>query len=84
MHVERVCAQCLQWQVDPETGKRTKAVFACSWPEQPLELIDFDNIDERQVQNKLQEQLSNLWVDYIFEENEVKRVKSAFLSLFHP
>jgi len=60
-----VCAQCLQWQIDPETGQRTKAVFACSWPDQPLELIDFDNIDERQVQNRLQEHLSNLWVDYI-------------------
>lgn len=65
-----VCAQCLQWQIDPETGKRTKAVFACSWPEQPLELIDFDNIDERQIQNRLQEQLSSLWVDYLFETSE--------------
>lgn len=64
-----VCAQCLQWQVDPETGKRTKAVFACSWPDQPLELIDFDNIDERQIQNRLQEQLSSLWVDYLFAQH---------------
>jgi hypothetical protein len=69
-----VCAQCLQWQIDPETGARTKAVFACSWPDQPLEIIDFDNIDERQVQNRLQEQLSNLWVDYLFEHYEIERV----------
>lgn len=69
-----VCAQCLQWQIDPETGKRTKAVFACSWPDQPLELIDFDNIDERQIQNRLQEQLSKLWVDYLFEKYQVHRV----------
>jgi NAD(P)H-flavin reductase len=69
-----VCAQCLQWQIDPETKLRTKAVFACSWPDQPLELIDFDNIDERQIQNKLQERLSNLWVDYLFENYEVARV----------
>lgn len=69
-----VCAQCLQWQIDPETGKRTKAVFACSWPEQPLELIDFDNIDERQIQNKLQEKISSLWVDYLFEQYAVQRV----------
>jgi NADPH-dependent glutamate synthase beta subunit-like oxidoreductase/NAD(P)H-flavin reductase len=64
-----VCAQCLQWQIDPETGKRTKAVFACSWPDQPLELIDFDNIEERQIQNRLQEHLSHLWVDYLFEHH---------------
>ncbi|MHB1946772.1 MAG: FAD-dependent oxidoreductase [Gammaproteobacteria bacterium] len=69
-----VCAQCLQWQVDPETGKRTKAVFACSWPEQPLELIDFDNIDERQVQNRLQEQMSSMWVDYLFERYNISRI----------
>ncbi len=69
-----VCAQCLQWQIDPETGQRTKAVFACSWPEQPLELIDFDNVDDRQVQNKLQEQLSHLWVDYLFEKHDIERI----------
>jgi NAD(P)H-flavin reductase len=63
-----VCAQCLQWQIDPETGKRTKAVFACSWQDQPLELIDFDNVDERQVQNRLQEKLSLLWVDHLLNQ----------------
>jgi NADPH-dependent glutamate synthase beta subunit-like oxidoreductase/NAD(P)H-flavin reductase len=62
-----VCAQCLQWQIDPETGLRTKAVFACSWPEQPLELIDFDNLDERRSQNMLQEKLNDLWVDYLLQ-----------------
>lgn len=60
-----VCAQCLQWQIDPETGKRTKAVFACSWQHQPLELIDFDNVHERQVQNRLQEKLNQLYVNSI-------------------
>jgi NADPH-dependent glutamate synthase beta subunit-like oxidoreductase/NAD(P)H-flavin reductase len=60
-----VCAQCLQWQVDPETGERKKAVFACSWQDQPLELIDYDNITERLRQNKLQEHMSNLWLDHI-------------------
>lgn len=69
-----VCAQCLQWQIDPETGLRTKAVFACSWPEQPLELIDFDNLDERHIQNRLQEQISLQWVDYLFKEYPIKRI----------
>lgn len=69
-----VCAQCLQWQIDPETGKRTKAVFACSWPEQPLELIDFENVDERQIQNRLQEQLSSMWVDYLFDEYHIQKI----------
>jgi len=60
-----VCAQCLQWQIDPETGNRTKAVFACSWPEQPLELIDIDNIDERQIQNFLSEKLNSFWLKHL-------------------
>ncbi len=69
-----VCAQCLQWQIDPETGKRTKAVFACSWQDQPLELIDFDNLDERQIQNRLQEKLSQLWVGYLFEKYKIAKI----------
>jgi len=69
-----VCAQCLQWQIDPETGQRTKAVFACSWPDQPLELIDFNNLEERQTQNHLQEKLSTLWVDYLFQNYSIPRI----------
>jgi len=68
-----VCAQCLQWQIDPETGKRTKAVFACSWPDQPLELIDLHNIDERQSQNRLQEKLGRIWLNYLLEESQKSR-----------
>ncbi len=69
-----VCAQCLQWQIDPETGRRTKAVFACSWPDQPLELIDFDNLHERQTQNRLQETISRLWVEYLFKNYDIPRI----------
>jgi len=69
-----VCAQCLQWQVDPETGLRTKAVFACSWPDQPLEIIDIEHIDARLQQNRLHEYITNLWVDYLFEHFPIARV----------
>lgn len=69
-----VCAQCLQWQIDPATGQRTKAVFACSWQDQPLDLVDVPNLDERLAQNRLQETLSNLWLDYLLVEGEVERV----------
>lgn len=69
-----VCAQCLQWQVDPETGLRTKAVFACSWPDQPLEIIDIEHIDARLVQNRLHEHLTRLWVEYLFEKFPVEKV----------
>jgi NADPH-dependent glutamate synthase beta subunit-like oxidoreductase/NAD(P)H-flavin reductase len=60
-----VCAQCLQWQIDPASGQRTKAVFACSWQDQPLDIVDLDNLDERLSQNRLQEHLSDLWLEHV-------------------
>lgn len=69
-----VCAQCLQWQIDPKTGQRTKAVYACSWQHQPMELIDIKNIEERLSQNRTQEILSDLWLDYLFATENIKRV----------
>ncbi len=60
-----VCAQCLQWQKDPLTGARTKAVYACSWQHQPMDMMDVGNLEERLSQNHLQEVLSGLWLDYL-------------------
>lgn len=48
-----VCAQCLQWQLDPATGKRRKAVYACSWQHQPMDFIDLGHLGDRQRMNGL-------------------------------
>jgi hypothetical protein len=69
-----VCSQCLQWQVDPVTGKRTKAVFGCSWQDQPVDIVDFDNLEDRLGQNRLQEHLSNLWLDHLFKQHPLERI----------
>jgi len=69
-----VCSQCLQWQVDPATGKRTKAVFACSWQDQPLDMPDYDSLQERLAQNRLSEHLTNLWLEHLFATNKIARV----------
>lgn len=69
-----VCAQCLQWQIDPETGQRTKAVFACSWQDQPLEIIDIDHVDARQMQNRLLDHLNRRWIDHVFAQHDIVRV----------
>ena len=66
-----VCAQCLQWQIDPKTGERTKAVFSCSWQDQPLDIVDIDNLQERLSQNRLSEQLNNLWVEYLLKQDGI-------------
>lgn len=63
-----VCAQCLQWQIDPRTGERTRAVFSCAGQDQPLAWIDLDNLSARQRQNSLADQLSALWLDYVLEQ----------------
>lgn len=60
-----VCAQCLQWQIDPATGLRTRAVFSCAEQDQPLAWVDLDNLAARQGQNRLSERLSNQWLSTV-------------------
>ncbi|OFA16884.1 pyridine nucleotide-disulfide oxidoreductase [Acidithiobacillus ferrivorans] len=64
-----VCAQCLQWQIDPETGQRTKAVFSCAQQDQPLAWVDLDNLTARQSQNRLLEYLSSKWLNAVLTDN---------------
>ncbi len=72
--LQGVCAQCLQWQLDPATGKRTRAVFSCAGQDQPLDWVDLDNLDARLAQNRLPEHLTNLWLDYLFARSAVEHV----------
>ncbi|MBU2853429.1 hypothetical protein, partial [Acidithiobacillus ferriphilus] len=64
------CAQCLQWQIDPETGQRTKAVFSCAQQDQPLAWVDLDNLTARQNQNRLLEYLSSKWLNMVLTDNK--------------
>lgn len=61
-----VCAQCLQWQIDPKTGERVKAVYACSWQHQPMDLIDMEHLSMRSVQSRALDQLTRVWYDACF------------------
>lgn len=56
-----ICAQCLQWQIDPQTGLRTKAVFSCSWQDQPLSMVDMNHYEQRQERCKAFAQLNEQW-----------------------
>ncbi|MFK3618065.1 hypothetical protein WJ883_11545, partial [Coxiella burnetii] len=38
------------------------------------ELIDIKNIDERLLQNRTQEILSDVWLDYLFSTESIERV----------
>ena len=62
--LKEICAQCLQPQRDPVTGKVTY-VFSCFNQDQPLDLVDFPGLDLRLKQNALQEKLTAQWIDHV-------------------
>jgi NADPH-dependent glutamate synthase beta subunit-like oxidoreductase/NAD(P)H-flavin reductase len=60
--MKEICAQCLQPQIDPVTGKTTY-VFSCFNQDQPLDVVDFAGLRARLSQNTLQEKLTAQWID---------------------
>lgn len=60
--MKEVCAQCLQPQINPETGERT-VVFSCFNQDQALDRVDFPALHERLGQNGTQEKLTAQWID---------------------
>ncbi len=61
--MKEICAQCLQPQVDPETGKTTY-VFSCFNQDQPLDAVDWKALEVRLKQNGAQEKLTAEWIDH--------------------
>ena len=65
-----ICAQCLQWQIYPETGERKKAVYACSWQDQPIDLIDWQAFDDRFEQHGAVKRLHDQYHHFISVIND--------------
>ena len=61
--MKEICAQCLQPQHDPQSGK-TRYVFSCFNQDQPLDCVDFHSLSERLRQNSLQEKLTAQWIQH--------------------
>jgi NAD(P)H-flavin reductase len=59
--MKEICAQCLQPQRDPVTG-RIRYVFSCFDQDQPLDAVDFEALDARLRQNSVQEKLTARWI----------------------
>jgi NADPH-dependent glutamate synthase beta subunit-like oxidoreductase/NAD(P)H-flavin reductase len=59
--MKEICAQCLQPQRDPVSGKVTY-VFSCFNQDQPLDRVDFGGLNARLQQNSLQEKLTVQWL----------------------
>ena len=70
--MKEICAQCLQPQRDPKTGKVTY-VFSCFNQDQPLDCVDFHGLSERLRQNSLQEKLTAQWIQHCMPELRKQR-----------
>jgi len=62
--MKEICAQCLQPHVDPATGRRSY-VFSCFNQDQPLDVVDFQGLSARLVQNSVQEKLTTQWLAHV-------------------
>ncbi|MEQ1518186.1 MAG: pyridine nucleotide-disulfide oxidoreductase, partial [Usitatibacteraceae bacterium] len=70
--MKEICAQCLQPQRDPHTGKVTY-VFSCFNQDQELDCVDFQALSERLKQNSLQEKLTKQWLEICLTDIEKER-----------
>jgi hypothetical protein len=70
--MKEICAQCLQPQRDPKTGK-VSYVFSCFNQDQPLDCVDFHALSERLKQNSLQEKLTAQWIRHCMPELRKQR-----------
>ena len=61
--MKEICAQCLQPQRDPATGK-VSYVFSCFNQDQPLDRVDFPALAARLPQNAVQEKLTAQWITH--------------------
>jgi NADPH-dependent glutamate synthase beta subunit-like oxidoreductase/NAD(P)H-flavin reductase len=68
--MKQVCAQCLQRQVDPISGKET-FVFSCFNQDQHLDHVDFGNLRARLRQNTVLEKLTNLWLSRLLNQERM-------------
>ena len=74
--MKEICAQCLQAQIDPVTGKTTY-VFSCFNQDQALDRVDFPGLKARLRQNSVQEKLTAQWIDRCLVRLQLRRAAAA-------
>ena len=72
--MKEICAQCLQAQVDPLTGK-TSYVFSCFNQDQPLDNVDWNGLNQRLRQNSVQEKLTAEWLDHCLIKSGARQMQ---------
>jgi NAD(P)H-flavin reductase len=71
--MKAICAQCLQRHVDPVTGSEL-FVFSCVNQDQPMDQVDFNNLNARLKVNSVMEKLANRWLNHLLEHGNQERV----------
>jgi NADPH-dependent glutamate synthase beta subunit-like oxidoreductase/NAD(P)H-flavin reductase len=71
--MKEVCAQCLQRQVDPATGREV-IIFSCFNQDQYMDRVDFFNLNARLRQNTVQEKLASLWLERLLASHPLEHV----------
>jgi NADPH-dependent glutamate synthase beta subunit-like oxidoreductase/NAD(P)H-flavin reductase len=74
--MKEICAQCLQPQHDPATGK-VRYVFSCFDQDQPLDLVDFGGLEARLRQNGVQEKLTAAWIAHCLQARQRSAAQAA-------
>ncbi len=59
--MKAICAQCLQRQVDPQTGVE-RIVFSCAEQDQSMRCVDFNSLRGRLAQNSVAENHTRWWL----------------------
>jgi NAD(P)H-flavin reductase len=72
--MKEVCAQCLQRHVDPATGEAREIVFSCFNQDQKLDEVDWGNLAARLRQNTVSEKLTNLWLEKLLAQSDLRGV----------
>lgn len=71
--MKEVCAQCLQRHVDSNTGKES-FVFSCFNQDQCMDVVDWQNLNDRLRANSLAEKLTNRHIEYLFQKAKLERI----------
>jgi hypothetical protein len=77
--MKEICAQCLQPQIDPQTGE-TSYVFSCFNQDQPLDRVDFEALNQRLRQNAVQEKLTEHSIDRCHKHLQQRKAVDAHRS----
>jgi NADPH-dependent glutamate synthase beta subunit-like oxidoreductase/NAD(P)H-flavin reductase len=70
--MKEICAQCLQQQVNPETGEITY-VYSCFNQDQSLDSVSWPFLNQRLMQNSVQEKLTAQWIDACLTELQLRK-----------